>query len=257
MADYRGLVVLLDFLVNFLLLLGTNRLRQAPLSVGRCALGAAIGGLHCALCLLPGFSFLGNLLWRTVCICGICCVAFGLERESITRGVIFFFLTMALGGISTAVGKGGAFTIAAGAVALFILCILGSRESAQTGKRIPVIIQKGNVVKKIVALHDTGNTLKDPVTGQAVLVLDGTLAWDLAGLTMEQLLSPIETMASSRVSGLRLIPFRSVGCSCGMMLATRVDQVWINGNKGGNLVAFAPQTIGSSSTYQALSGGIV
>lgn len=257
MAHYRGLVVLLDFLVNFLLLLGTNRLRQAPLKLGRCALGAGVGGIHCALCLLPGFSFLGNLLWRTVCVFGICWMAFGLEREGIIRGVIFFFLTLALEGISTSVGKGGAFTIAAGAAGLFILCLLAARESAHTGKKMPVVIQKGNVVKKIIALYDTGNTLKDPVTGQAVLVLDGALAWDLAGLTMEQLLSPVDTMAASRAPGLRLIPFRSVGCSCGMMLAIRVDQIWINGNKSGNLVAFAPQTIGSSSTYQALSGGIV
>lgn len=257
MGNYRGLVVLLDFLVNFLLLLGTNRLRHSPLKPGRCALGAAVGGLHCAMCLSPGFSFLGSLLWRAVCICGICCVAFGMERESVLRGVIFLFLTLALGGISNAVGKGGAITIAAGAVGLFILCIIGARENGQMGRKIPVVIQNRNVIKKITALHDTGNTLKDPVTGQPVLVLDGTLAWELAGLTMEQLLTPIETMASAPVSGLRLIPYRSVGCSCGMMLALNMDKVMINGARSGNLVAFAPQTIGSSGTYQALSGGIV
>ena len=257
MLDYRCLVVVLGFFVNFLLLIGTNRLRHTPANIGRCALGAAVGGLHCAMCFIPGFDFLGNLLWRMVCILGICCVAFGLSRESIIKGCVFVFLTLALEGILTSVGKGDALTMTIGAAALFILCILGSLESTQIGKRLPVIIQKGNVIKKIVALHDTGNTLKDPITGQPVLVLDGTLARELAGLSMEQLLSPIDTMASAAKPGLRLIPFRSVGCSCGMMLAMRVDQVVINGIKSGNLVAFAPQTIGSSSTYQALSGGIV
>ena len=68
MADYRCMVVLLDFLVNFLLLLGTNRLRHAPEEIGRSALGAVVGGIHCALCFVPGFLFLGNFVWRMICI---------------------------------------------------------------------------------------------------------------------------------------------------------------------------------------------
>lgn len=256
MADYWGWVVFFDFSVNFLLLLGTNRLRQSPQNFGRCVFAAAVGGLHAGLCLLPGFSFLGNSLWRMVSICGMSVVAFGMKRAAVSKGAVFLFLKLALGGIAVNIGNHSHWAVFLGAFGIAALCFLGFENTAD-GRQIPVVIQKGNVVKKIIALHDTGNTLKDPVTGQAVLVVDGELAWDLAGLTMEQLLSPIETMASASVSGLRLIPFRSVGCSCGMLLAIRADQVWINGSKGGNLVAFAPQTIGSSTTYQALSGGIV
>ena len=41
MAVYLDLVMLLNFLVDYLLLLGTNRLSGSPMTPGRCALAAA------------------------------------------------------------------------------------------------------------------------------------------------------------------------------------------------------------------------
>ena len=46
MEIYLDLVILLNFLVDFLLLLGTNRLSGFPAAIGRCALAAALGALH-------------------------------------------------------------------------------------------------------------------------------------------------------------------------------------------------------------------
>ena len=60
MAVYLDLVMLLNFLVDYLLLLGTNRLSGSPMTPGRCALAAVLGSVYAGACLLPGFRFLGN-----------------------------------------------------------------------------------------------------------------------------------------------------------------------------------------------------
>ena len=74
---YLDLVILLNFSVDFLLLMGTNRLSGFPLSPGRCAWAAVLGAVYSGACLLPGFSFLGALLWRMVSLAECRCWPLG------------------------------------------------------------------------------------------------------------------------------------------------------------------------------------
>ena len=100
-----------------------------------------------------------------------------------------------------------------------------------------------------------GNRLTDPVTGQSVLVADDRSAQTLLGLTRQQLRSPVETVASGAVPGLRLVPYRAVGQAAGLLVAIRLDKVRIGKWEGSSLVAFAPE--GLDGNYRALTGGTV
>jgi len=88
------------------------------------------------------------------------------------------------------------------------------------------------------------------------LVISSSAASRLTGLTEEQLRHPLETMADLTVPGLRLIPFRTVGSSSGMMLAMVFEQVRVGSREGRTLVAFAPEEFDAGGVYQALTGGI-
>lgn len=253
MTVYWETVVGLNFLVDLFLLLGTNRLFGSALRPLRCVSAALLGGVYAGICLLPGFAFMGNLFWRMVSLCGVCVIAFGISKRAIKKGFLFIFLTMALGGIVTLLGKGGFWQLALSAAGVFVICLIGFEKNLQGQKKVAVVLRRGDTVIHLTALQDTGNTLKDPVTGESVLVVGEDVAAQLAGLSHEQLISPIETM--TQIPGLRLVPFRSVGCSCGMMLAMSMDKVIIDGESCGKLVAFAPQSIGGKGRYQALAGG--
>lgn len=257
MTVYLDLIVLLNFVVDLLLLLGTNRLCGCATGFLRCAAAALLGGLYGGACLIPGFSFLGSLIWRIVSLALMCGIAFGFQRSALRRGVVFIVLTMALGGIALGMGNGSFGSLVAAAAGLFLMCALGFARQVQGGRKVTVMLRKGSVSRKLTALVDTGNTLRDPVSGEQILVVDNRIAWEMMGLSPEQLMTPVETMAAYPLPGLRLIPYRSVGCSAGMLLAVRMDEVWIDGQKAGTLVAFAPQEIGASDTYQALAGGMV
>ena len=257
MRIYLDLVLLLNFLVDLLLLLGTNRLAGFPNGTWRCVMGAALGSVYAAVCLLPGFSFLGNPLWRLVSLGLIGTVAFGWNTGAAKRSAVFVLLNMAMGGIAMSFGKRnfGALVLCAGALWLLCRGAFGDRIGGR--EYLPVTLcWKGNQVS-LTALRDSGNTLRDPVTGEQVMVVSGGVARKLTGLTEAQLRSPLETLVQGPVPGLRLIPCRTVGKENGMLLGLKPDKVLINERPASAVVAFAPEGLGNGSVYQALTGGIV
>jgi len=80
---YLDLVMVLNFLVDFLLLLGTNRLAGFPLGVSRCAYGALLGSVYSGACLLNRFRFLGSFLWRLGSLGMMALIAFGCSRSAV------------------------------------------------------------------------------------------------------------------------------------------------------------------------------
>lgn len=255
MAVYLDLVMALNFLVDFLLLLGTNRLSGFPSEAWRCAGGALLGSVYSGACLLPGFRFLGNFLWRCVSLCLISVMAFGCNGSAWKRGGIFLLLSMSMGGIALSLGRGDMLTL----VLCGLICLFLSLVSfgGQVGGReyVPLKITYQGQCANLIALKDTGNTLRDPVTGEQVLVISAEIAARLTGLTLDQLRHPLETVAFRPIPGLRLIPYRAVGNPGGFLLAKRFEEVSVGGKTQSALVAFAAEGLGKGEMYQALTGG--
>ncbi len=253
---YVDLVMGLNFLVDFLLLLGTNRLAGYPPGMMRTATAAAVGGVYGGMCMVPGFRFLGNTLWRLVSLGLMGGIAFGISRGTLRRVVLFVLLSMALGGIATGLDHGGMVALILSAGGLCLLCAVGFQGKMGVAF-IPVELSYHGRKISLMALRDTGNTLRDPLTGETVLVVGAEAANALLGLSAQEVASPVETAASGRIAGLRLIPYRAVGQSCGMLMAIRLDGVKIGGREAGTLVAFTADGLGMDAEYQALVGGAV
>ena len=142
------------------------------------------------------------------------------------------------------------------AAGLWALCRFGvGTVGEQT--YVPVTLRREGRELKVLALRDTGNTLRDPITGEPVLVAGADVAQELLGLTEYQLVHPVETLACGTVPGLRLIPSHSVGRSGGMMLALRMKDATVGKNRGDVIVAFAQENIGQGEMYRMLTGGAV
>lgn len=256
MRVYLDLVVILNFLVDFLLIMGTNRLAGYPIGWGRGILAAVLGGIYGGMCLVPGFRFLGNHFWRVASLSLMAVLAFGYNRSAIQRGAVFILLSMALGGI--ALGSSGSFwmLILAGAV-VWLLCRVSFRGTIGSQEYIPVELNWQGKRMSLVALRDTGNTLRDPLSGEPVLVAGADVAWELLGLSEHQLLHPMETLTTAKLPGMRLIPYRSVGQPGSMLLAVRIQDVKIEKCKKSYLIAFAPQELGRGEVYRMLAGGAI
>ena len=243
MKVYVDGVMLINFLVDFMLLLGTNRLSGFS------------SELYSGVCLLPDFRFLGNLLWRAVCLILMGGIAYGWNRSALQRSGIFLFLSLALGGLAVSIGRNDAWALLLAGGGIWLLGRVSFGYCSGYREYSPMEIRYGDQTVKLLALHDTGNTLYDPITGQQVLVIAASAAMRLTGLTEQQLKDPLKTLSTHTLPGLRLIPFRTVGQTGGMMLAMQFDEVVVDGKRRKALVAFAPENFGGSGAYQALTGG--
>ena len=252
---YLDLVVLLNFLVDFLLLLGTNRLSGFPLGIRRAAAASVLGALYSGACMLPGFRFLGSTLWRLVSLTVMAVIAFGCNQSALKRGGVFVLLSMALGGIAVSIGKGDFLTLTLAAGGVWLLCRVAFGGSVGGREYVPLEITYEENTVTLIALRDSGNTLRDPITGEPVLVISADAARKLTGLSESQLKTPLETLALRPVPGLRLIPYQAVGVSGSMLLAMRFQNVKIGSRMQSAIVAFAPEGLGRGEMYQALTGG--
>ena len=245
MVIYLDAFMGLNFLVDLCLLLGVNRLAGHPPGVRRAAAAAAIGSSYAGACLMPGFRFLGDGLWRAVSLGLMGWTAFGADRSGWQRSMLFALLSMALGGLAMSMDV-TSLGLLAPAGALALLSKMGLR--GQGRRFVDVEVTYGGQTVGLRGLVDTGNCLSDPITGERVTVLSPE-----AGLRLGLPSEVLEDPGAAMMPGLRLIPSRTVGGS-GLLAAVRCDRVRINGTDGGKLVAFARESFGNGE-YQALTGG--
>ena len=251
MRTYIALALMLDYIVNLLLLLASARMSGSFCRFFRCALGSLVGTVYGVLCFVPSLWFLSNLLWRTVFVAITALVTFGLSKDAVRPGIFYALLRMAMDGLT---GDYGQFTQTLWAFLLMGVCLYAV-YGRHKGRYVPVELHYGGKTVQCVALRDTGNTLKDPMTGRGVLVADADVAQRLLGLTVQQLRRPVE--AIGLMQGLQLIPYKTVSGSGQMMLAISVPKATVAGRKQRLLVAFSSEKLDEKGLFQALIGGMV
>ena len=245
MVIYLDAFMGLNFLVDLCLLLGVNRLAGHPPGLSRAAAAAALGGGYAGACLVPGLSFLANGLWRAVSLGLMGWTAFGADKTGWQRSVLFVLLSMALGGLAVSLDTSGGGVVVC-AVVLALLCRMGLRSRRRQFVNVTVTYDGRRAAVR--ALCDTGNSLRDPITGETVTVLSPEVG-EWLGIPAAVLRDP----AGAMTPRIRLIPAKTVGGG-GLLAALRCQQVQIGGRPAGTLVAFAREPFGDGE-YQGLTGG--
>lgn len=251
MTKYIVLGIVLNFIVNFMLILAASSLTGFACRGYRAILGAAVSALYAAACTVPRLWFLERGHWYGVSLLLVSLTAFGIERTTLFRGFVYCLLRLVLDGLADGTDT---FFDLVWALCLSLVCMYGLRGGIWR-RYVPVALQYGKKTVDLTALHDTGNTLRDPVTGKPVLVVGADVAKTLTGLTKQQLMCPVETIGI--FPGLRLIPYKTVESSGKFLLALPIKNARIGSRQADTLVAFAPQELDGKGIYQALIGGTV
>ena len=253
MDSHVGQMMIVCFFVDFLLILGTDSLCGYPIEFSRSCVAALYGGVLGGMYLLYDIMPSVSLLYAAGSLVFVGLIAFGISIDAIRKCGIYILLHLALNGLAQNLSSQSFLTTILGALGLFTLCALGFRGKLGGRTYIPVELSYGKNVITVTALRDSGNDLRDPITGKPVLVIDVDTAEKLTGLSRQQLYRPLETMGM--LPGLRLIPYKSVG-GTGFLLALRLAEVKIGSWKGSSLVAFSPEVLNAEGIYQALTGGV-
>lgn len=236
-------------LVDWLLICGTDKLFAARSNRISAFLAACMGAVQAALCLMGGFSFLKTWTWRVMLLLAAGLIAFEMD---IRQTMVYCLINLALGGLLECLGSGNVFAIIASS--LLILAVLYFCMPGRPGMRkyIPVRIPTDNGTVSMTALVDTGNSLRDPVSGGPALVVSAQIGSKLLDTAPDVFARPTESIL--KLPGMRLIPYTTVGGK-GLLLAKKYRNVCVGEKIQDVLVAFSPMEIGRGKGFHALTGG--
>lgn len=284
MVVYVDFVFVLNALIDYLLLLGCARLGGESVRRMRLIGAAVLGGVYAVGCALPQLALLQSLPVYLAVLAGMVVLAFGASRRTLWLSLLLLALGFLLGGCLTTLALlldvrvrilGGAvcyvldlptLVLVAGLVyAVTALCFAGVGGHSG-GDLIPVEATLAGRTVHFTALRDTGNTLRDPITGRSVLVAEAELVCGLLpraaadSITGSALANPAQTMQRCMQLcpqlHLRLIPYRAVGVQSAMLLAVRCDEIKLGKHVERNgLIALSPTTVSDGGAYRALAGG--
>ncbi len=280
---YADSVFFLNGAMDYLLMLVTARLAGVPLRRKRYLLGALLGAGYAVAVFLPGGEFLGSVPAKLAVGVLLALAAFGGEEKLLRLTLLLFAVSCAMAGcvLALALLTGGSVPIVGGifytdvdakrlfaavAAAYLVLTIVfrAAAKHGVAGELLRATVCIGGQTASFTALHDTGNSLRDPASGGAVLVaVPGSLASALPEaarglLSPERLRDPaglVEPLHRA-VPALRprLLPYRAVGVPGGLLLAIRCD--WLTVGKQHcpeAWIALSPTALGNG--YAALWGG--
>lgn len=242
------------FVVSFILLMAVDRLSGFCSCLWKKLLFASVSALYGSLCVLPEWSVLAQPLvrWSLLAFMGL--LIYWGSGKMLSRLAILLLLNFGVDGFQRIASQQELFSFAAAGVAIAFICVFSFHDAASQRYLSADLYFEGNYVS-VTALVDTGNTLRDPVSGEPVLIISPKAAFRLTGLTHQQLNDPLKTLEQAPIPGLRLIPYHSIGQDHGMLLALRLSRCKIAGKEKAILVAFAPTGLGKESSFQALAGG--
>jgi len=266
---YADRVFLLNLIIDYLLLAVTMRLGGGPIRRGRCLLGAALGGAYAVACFLPRCQFLSRgacklALWGLMSV-----AAFGGQKSLLRYALCFLAVSAAFGGgvWAAALLAGGAGPFGA-AVALdlptlvfsFAVCYalltlaLRRRLSAREREIVPAKLTLRGKTLELRALRDTGNGLRESLSGRRVLVLDADTAAPLftgAEAAALRCADGAEALLClGRISGaprFRPVVYSAVGTSAALLPAFLPDALTVDGRACGDYVAVSPTPVGDGA----------
>ena len=275
MTVYVDLLFGVNALINYLLLQGSAMLGGCPVKLWRLLSAAALGGAYAAAAVLPGLEYLQRPVFQVLFAGLMLLTAFGWKRNTVKQGLFFFGLSFAFAGVVLVVIQlmepdcmllGGRAYYAVSTPALLLLAglcyglsavVLAGCGTHTGGDLVRMTLELDGRTAVIRALRDTGNTLRDPITGQNILIVGNGVR--------EQLLPHCTPGADPAVQlselswiypklHFRLVPYRTIGVDHGMLPAVRCG-LRLKEKKQTVLVAFSPTEVSPEGRFEALWGG--
>lgn len=294
MRVYGDIFLLTNFVVDLALLWAAATLARHPARIWRLALGACVGAAYSLGVLVAGRGPSGGLLGLLVAAAGMLAAAFLPTTPAAFVALYGYFLAAAvfLGGAvlvtdlaasslrpDYALGPSEArwWAVAAGLAVVLTAgrAAWGSfrRRSREAGRLLAVTAEVDDRSADLTALVDTGNQLRDPLSGHPVVVVELTAiaallparlvevyqAGPAAGLDGGFIgsLSGLDRLPESWLARVRVVPFTSLGKENGLLLGFRPDGLTVRGSGGPGrrrdvVVCVYAGTLSEDGSYNAL-----
>lgn len=245
---YPDVLFLVNFLMDYMVLRGMNAFLNASAKTFRCIAGAALGATYsCLMLIMPsGYYYVKVLFTYVVIAILMILVAFGKcgWQEGVKRFVLLYCMSFLCSGILNGLYiLWGVKNIVRMIITFGVLkaCIeVISYFRNRQSMYFDVIIELENHKIKVRAFVDTGNSLKEPISGKPVNILEKKYA--------DMLTENVDI--STRY---RYIPFHSIGEEQGALEGILADYLYIGKKKiTGPVIAIYDGKLSSAGEYHLL-----
>ena len=224
---YIDVFFTVNFTMDYILLVAVRKMLKCPARHGRIALGALLGSaLTCLVIILPvPYTFVKFVLFHGMV--NVLMIRAGLlvkwGSDMLRAWILLYISGFLTGGVFQFLGQymriGSLFFVLAVAsyYAVSGIWSLISYLSRQNQYRCQAELYMNGRKCQVQALIDTGNSLRDELTGKPVCILDQDVAREL--------------LAGSEAVKLRYIPYHSIGKKDGVMPLVTLDKMCIRNDK--------------------------
>lgn len=290
MTVYLDIVLLENLCMNYIILFATGYIMKLKMKQLRLVLSAMLGGIYAVIAyieILPIYSSFGMKILLSVLMVYIAYNSKNI-KNLLKQLVVFYLISFAFGGSAFAllyfvrpqdilirngvyVGTYPIKIALLGGIVGFIITYIAFKVVKTKLHKKDIIYNIEIHIKektlKLKAMLDTGNMLKDPISGMPVIVVEKQ---ELYSILPKKLLDNIDKLIGGEAENLleqveekeiftrfRMIPFSSVGKQNGIMLGFKSDQVVIEKEdetqmKNNVIIGIFNQNLGKN--YSALIG---
>lgn len=280
---YADLVFLLNFFFDFLLLLGVAKFSGCHFHIVRLVLASIVGAFYGILVFLPNFLFISNGFIVFLFPLILLFICFGkMDIHKLIRLFLYYYLlSFAMNGIATAgISIFRSLGFDEEIFPVLFLPILLVAFFAKIGFDVfqkfiakercfsSGIISLGSEKIKIKVFFDTGNNLKDPVSGNPVMVVEYNIVkkflpeelcyeYEKFNASEENMVHFFDMVGKKYSSTdwfnrLSLLSFRSVGKKQGFLLGVRPDNFAVGSQKADIILALYNGKLGKNRDFQAI-----
>ncbi len=286
MTIYVDIVLLENLLMNYIILFTTGMIARAKTNTIKLIFSGGIGGSYAVISFMDILEIYSSITLKILLSVVMIYIAFKPNKiKTLCKQLVLFYLvSFAFGGTAFAllyfvkpqdilmkngllIGTYPLKIAFLGAIVGFIVlqAALKSIKTRFHKKDMFCEIEieiKGNT-QKAIAMIDTGNLLKEPITGIPVIVIEQekmeNLIPEIIRHAEEIIQGNTEMLTDSDMTRLRVIPFQSLGKQNGLLLGIKPDRVFIRLEEEEKqekevMIGLYPKNLTKNGAYQALIG---
>ena len=291
MTIYIDIIIVENLIMNYIILYATGLISKNKISHLRIIFASIIGAIYAVTEYISKLNIYSNILLKIILSIVIVFIAFYPQnvKKMFKLLVLFYLTTFTFGGVATyliyvlkpqnIIIKNGMYVGTYVLKVIFIGAIVGTIILIIAFKFAKNKITKEDMIckvkiklngKEIVldTMVDTGNMLKEPLTGNPVVVVEKTSLYDLMPKEILNNTELIlggdfgkipENIKNEYISRLKIIPFSSLGKQNGMLIGIKPEKLYVineqsEEKKDNAIIGIYNKSLTKRGEYNALIG---
>ena len=291
MTIYVDIIIIENLIMNFIILYATGLILKNKISFWKLLLASLIGAIYSALQYMYNTKILSNIIIKIILSIVIIIIAFHPQniKKMFKQLTLFYLTTFTFGGVATyliyvlkpqnIIIKNGMYVGTYVLKVIFIGAILGTIILIVSFKMSKNKITKKDMICKVSiklngkevildTMVDTGNMLKEPITGNPVVVVEKNSLYDVIP---KEILNNTESILGGDfekipddikqeyIPKLKFIPFSSLGKQNGMLIGIKPEKLKVineelENEKKNAIIGIYNKSLTKKGEYNALIG---